>query len=100
MHAQNQFQLDKSILQENTTALLKDSSNIKLNERFFLSASVHCPTKSIRAPTDMHVVNRLNIQLGAKMGVEIYRYQGVVLLALTLVEIFIILGFHEMLMYL
>ena len=40
MYAQNQFQHDKSIIQENTTAFLKDSSNIKLNERFFSSASV------------------------------------------------------------
>ena len=45
---------------------------------------IHCPTKSIRTPP--------NIQLGAKMGIEIYRYQWVVVLLLTLVEIFIILG--------
>ena len=58
------------------------------------------PYQSIRTPPNIHVVNRLNIQLGAKMGTEIYRYQRVVVLALlTLVEIFIILGFHEVLIY-
>ena len=60
---------------------------------------IHCPTKSIRIPPKIHIVNRLNIQLGAKMGIEIYRYQRIVVLALTLVEIFIILGFHEVFVY-
>ena len=60
---------------------------------------IHCPTKSIRTPPNIHVANRLNVHLGAKMGIEIYRYQRVVVLALTLVEIFIILGFHEVLIY-
>ena len=54
--------------------------------------NIHCPTKGIRTPPNIHVVNRLNIQLGAKMGIEIYRYQRVVVLVLTLVEIFIIFG--------
>ena len=55
--------------------------------------------KSIRILPNIHVVNRLNIKLGAKMGVEIYRYKKIVVLALTLVEIFIILGFQEVLIY-
>ena len=37
--------------------------------------------------------------VGAKMGIEIYRYQRVVVLALTLMEIFIILEFHEVIIY-
>ena len=57
------------------------------------------PYQKYSTPPNIHVVNRLNIQLGAKMGIEIYRYQRVVVLVLTLVEIFIILGFHEVLIY-
>ena len=77
---------------------------IHISVRVYLQFSkrvigIHCPTKSIRTPPNINVVNRLNIQLGAKMGIEIYKYQRVVVLVLTLVEIFIILGFHEMLIY-
>ena len=32
-------------------------------------------------------IYQLNIQLGAKMGIEIYRYQKFVVLALTLVKL-------------
>ena len=60
---------------------------------------LHCPTKRIRTPPNINVANRLNIHLGAKMGIEINRYQRVVVLALTLVETFIILGFQEVLIY-
>ena len=60
---------------------------------------IHCPTKSIRTPPNIHVVNRLNIQLGAKMGIANIQVSKGVVLVLTLVEIFIILGFHEVLIY-
>ena len=82
--------------------LQKSNKNWMIDELKFMKMifDIHCPTKSIRTPPNIHVVNRLNIQLGAKMGIEIYRYQRVVVLALlTLVEIFIILGFHEVLIY-
>ena len=39
------------------------------------------------------------IQLGAKMGIEIYRYLKFIVLALTLVNIFDFLTFHEVLIY-
>ena len=60
---------------------------------------IHCPTKSIRTPPNIHVVNRLNIQLGAKMVIANIQVSKGVVLVLTLVEIFIILGFHEVLIY-
>ena len=60
---------------------------------------IHCPTKSIRTPPNIHVVNRLNIQLGAKMGIANIQVSKGVVFVLTLVEIFIILGFHEVLIY-
>ena len=45
------------------------------------------------------VIYRLNIQLGAKLGIEIHRYQKFIVLALTLVKIFDFLTFHEVLIY-
>ena len=45
------------------------------------------------------VIYRLNIQLGAKLGIEILRYQKFIVLALTLVKILDFLTFHEVLIY-
>ena len=43
-------------------------------------------------------IYRLNIQLGAKMGIETLRYQKFVVLALTLVKIYF-LTFREVVIY-
>ena len=45
------------------------------------------------------VIYRLNIQLGAKMGIETHRYQKIIVLALIFVKIFDFLAFHEVLIY-
>ena len=50
-------------------------------------------------PCTDYVIYRLKIQLGAKMGIEICRYQKFIVLALTLVKIFDFLTFHEVLIY-
>ena len=39
-------------------------------------------------------IRQLNIQLGAKMGIETYRYQKFVVVALTLVKMFDFFTFH------
>ena len=44
-------------------------------------------------------IYRLNIQFGAKMGIEKYRYQKFVVLALTLENFFDFLIFHRVLIY-
>ena len=52
--------------------------------------SIHCLDKSIRIPRNIHALIvpfiEINIQLGAKMVIEIYRYQKFVVLALTWVK--------------
>ena len=44
-------------------------------------------------------ISQLKNQLGAKMGIEIHRYQKFVVLALTWVKFFNFLTFHEVLIY-
>ena len=73
--------------------------NSLYNNVYSISSTYTLPTKSIRTPPNIHVVNRLNIQLGAKMGIANIQVSKGVVLVLTLVEIFIILGFHEVLIY-
>ena len=53
---------------------------------------MHSLAKSVGTPLNIHVLivpfNRLNIQFGAMMGIEKYRYQKFVVLALTWVDFF------------
>ena len=42
-------------------------------------------------------IYRLNIQLGAKIGIDIYRYHKFVVLAITSVKMFDFFRFHEVL---
>ena len=51
----------------------------------------------IKYPCIDCAINRLSIQLESKMGIEIYRYQMFVMLALTLVKIFDFLTSREVL---
>ena len=50
-------------------------------------------------PCTDFAIYRLKNQLGAKMGIETYKYQKFAVIALTLVKIFDFLTFHEVLIY-
>ena len=47
---------------------------VELEQIYLYIAYIHCPTISIRTPPIIHVVNRLNIQLGVKMALK---YTGI-----------------------
>ena len=55
--------------------------------------------KTAKYPCTDSAIYLLKIQLRAKMGIEICRYQKFIVLALTLVKIFDFLTFHEVLIY-
>ena len=52
---------------------------------------------SAKYPGTDCAIHRLKIQLGAKIVIEICWYQQIIVLALTLVKIFDVLTFHEVL---
>ena len=75
----------------------KNISLYLINHIYTLSGQKYFNTT--KYPCTDCAIYRLNIQLGAKMGIEIYRYQKFVVLALTLVKIFGFLTFREVLIY-